>query len=94
MISTVLRQGPNPVVASSDLEMPKSSTLTSGVPSRRREKQVRRLEIAVDDAERVRLGERVARLQDVLGGLLDGGSGPRAASAPARSVPSRYSMTM
>ena len=50
-----------------DFEIPKSSTLTSGVPSRRLvEKEVRGLQIAMDDAERVRLGERVARLQDVL----------------------------
>ena len=48
-------------------EMPKSSTLTSGAPvDRLREEEVLRLEVAVDDAERVRLGERLARLEDVV----------------------------
>ena len=76
-------------------EMPKSSTLTTGEPSaRRHEEQVRRLEVAVDDAERVRLGDRLAGLEHVL----DGVARPAARRALARArrgrAPSRYSMTM
>ncbi len=48
----------------------------------------------MDDAERVRLGDRVARLEDEVDRLLDAATAPVALSQPARSPPSRYSMTM
>ena len=56
-----------PSVLKSDIfEMPKSSTLTRGVPSRRfQQKEVRRLQVAMHDAERVGLGDRLAALKDV-----------------------------
>ena len=75
--------------------MPKSSTLTQGVPSARvREEEVRRLEIAVDDAERVRLGDGLAGLEDVVDGVVDGERAALLEHGAARSLPSRYSITM
>ena len=53
-------------------EIPKSSTLTASRPSARRtQKRFAGFEIAVDDAERVRLGDGLARLEHELDGLLD-----------------------
>ena len=49
-----------------------------GEPSGGREEEVRRLEVAVDDAGGVRLGDRVARLQDVERGLVRRGARPGA----------------
>ena len=79
---------------SSALEMPKSSTFTIDVPSgRRREEEVRRLEVAVDDPGGVRLGDGLAGLQDVRHRLLGGqraalGERLRPGRAP-RGTPSR-----
>ena len=53
--------------------IPKSSTLTQGLPSARcDEKEVRGLEVAVDHAERVRLGQRLGGLEHVVDRELDG----------------------
>ena len=52
--------------------MPKSRILTIAVPSGLvREEQIRRLEIAMDDAERVRVREPLERLQRVVDGVAD-----------------------
>ena len=54
------------------LEMPKSSTFTSPESvAPLREEQVPRLQIAMNDPERVRRGNRVARLKHVVDGRLD-----------------------
>ena len=51
-------------------EMPKSSTLMRGLAVELlRQKEVRRLQVAVDDAAHVRFRERLARLRDVLDDL-------------------------
>ena len=68
--------------------MPKSSTLMSGVPSGAAgQEEVGRLEVAVHDAERVRLGERLARLEDVGDRLVDGQRRRAPRRAVARSCP-------
>ena len=62
-----LRQLCAAVRAASTFEMPKSSTFTSGrAADAASQKEVRRLQIAMDDAERVRLAMRLARLDDVV----------------------------
>ena len=54
------------------LEMPKSSSFTSGAPSvRAAEEEVRGLEVAVQDAGAVRLGERLAGLEGEVDGRRD-----------------------
>ena len=60
-------------VASNALEMPKSSTLTSGDPSARVvEEEVGRLKIAVHNPRSVRVGDRLHGLEQVLDGLFEG----------------------
>ena len=58
------------------------------------EEEVRGLEVAVDDAERVGLGDRLARLEDEVDGLHRSAGAPVRSRRVARSSPSRYSMTM
>ena len=54
-------------------EIPKSSTLIDELPvGAPHAEEVRRLEVAVDDAERVRLGDRLAGLEHEVDRLLDG----------------------
>ena len=74
--------------ASTIFEMPKSSTLTAA--GRRRgvaRKRFAGLQIAVDDPERVRLGERLAGLEQVVDGATRGGAPLRSSSSSARSRP-------
>ena len=65
-----------------------------GPSARRDEEQVRRLEIAMDDAERVRLGDRLAGLEHELDRVARPARGPLCSSHAERSPPSRNSMTM
>ena len=58
------------------------------------EEQVRRLEVAVHDAGRVRLGDGLARLEHVVDRLLERQRPALAPALAARSRPSRYSITM
>jgi hypothetical protein len=66
-VAVIARDAPSSGFVS--FEMPKSSTLTCERPSRRSTRN--RFEIAVHDAERVRFGDRGARLRDVVGGDVD-----------------------
>ena len=80
---------------SAAFEMPKSSILSVGQPSRAlREEEVRRLEVAVDDAARVRLGDALARLEDVARPPRRSGAARAWRATRSRSLPSRYSITM
>ena len=68
--------------------MPKSSTLTQRrAVGAARDEQVRRLEVAVDDAGGVRLGERLARLEDVARTASSTGSAPSRAMSCAEVAP-------
>ena len=92
----VLRRARCPRPASVDASRCRSRA-PSRAPCRRRrrvEEEVLGLEIAVHDAERVRLGERLARLEHVVDGLGDRQRCPRSTSSSPRSRPSRYSITM
>lgn len=75
-------------------EIPKSSTFTSGPPEGPRvTKRFAELDVAVDDVQRVRLGEGLAGLHGVLGGLVRR-QNVTLLRHRGEVTPSRYSMTM
>ena len=75
-------------------EMPKSSTLIDSLAVGALDaEQVRRLQVPVDDAERVRLRDGFASLQHEIDGLLDGQRTASRSTRRGRS-PSRNSITM